>query len=259
MTGGAASCMERAGVPVSSAAWLDAWEAAQACPPGRREAALLAPACGCSEAELARLPLGQRDRLLLDLRRVLFGAPMACTASCPACHERCEWSCDAQALRMPEPDPAEATGAAPRAWTHGAWSLAWRPADGDDLAAAANCADEDEARRRLLARLVSGVQHDGRPAEVAALPAEVVDALDAAMAEADPQAALTMALACPACGHAWVAPLDLGAFVWAEFDAWAQRTLLEVHQLALRYGWSEPEVLALPPARRARYLAIGES
>ena len=39
-------------------------------------------------------------------------------------------------------------------------------------------------------------------------------------------------------------------------DAWAQRALSDVHLLATRYGWSEREVLALTPARRARYLAM---
>lgn len=246
--------MVTAGRPLGAAAWLDAWEAAQARPPGRREAALLAPACGCAESEAAGLPLGLRDRLLLDLRLALFGPHLACTARCPACQERCEWSCEVQALRLPD-EPA-AADAAPRPWTEGGWSLQWRPADGEDLAAAALAPDEDEARRRLLARLVSGVCHEGREAAVAELPAEVLDALEATMAAADPQAALQLAITCPACGHAWDAPLDVGAYVWTEFDAWAQRTLLEVHRLAARYGWTEPEVLALPPARRARYLAL---
>jgi hypothetical protein len=32
--------------------------------------------------------------------------------------------------------------------------------------------------------------------------------------------------------------------------------LLEVHALASHYGWTEPDVLALPPARRRAYLEM---
>lgn len=244
---------------VTSAAWLDAWEAAQRQPPGLREATLLAPACGRDPDELARLPLGQRDRLLLDLRHALFGATMPCTTSCPACHERCEWTCDVTALRLPDGLCLTGADTAPHVWAHGGWSLQWRPADGHDLAAAAAGQDEDDARQRLLGRVLSDVQHHGQPTSVAALPPDVLAALDATMADADPQTTLQLDMACPACGHAWTAPLDVGAYLWAEFDAWAQRTLLEVHQLAARYGWREPDVLALPPARRARYLALSDT
>jgi len=91
------------------------------------------------------------------------------------------------------------------------------------------------------------------------LPDAVIDALSTALAALDPQAAIRVALRCPACDAGWDADFDIGAFLWSELDAWAQRTLCDVHELALRYGWSESEVLALTPARRARYLAIGAS
>lgn len=247
--------MANATTDIHGAAWLDAWEAARARGPGMREAALLAPACGRAEAELAALELGARDRLLLDLRCALFGEPMACTAACPACGELCEWSCDARSLRLPE---GEGAHEAPRIWTHEAWTVHWRAPVGADLAVLAGSSDAHAGRRQLLSRVVLHVTHDGVERPVAALPEEVIDGLDAAMAEADPQAVLQVAIACPACGQRWEAPLDIGAFVWAEFDAWARRTVLEVHALASRYGWTEPEILALSPARRARYLSLGE-
>src|SRR5689334_8285752 len=89
--------------PLSAAVWLDVWEAAAALAPGLREAHLLGPACRADAATLARTPLGVRDRLLLDLRRALFGPWMECTAYCPHCGERCEWRCSVDALRADLP------------------------------------------------------------------------------------------------------------------------------------------------------------
>ena len=81
---------------------------------------------------------------------------------------------------------------------------------------------------------------DGRTT-VDTLPDTVVAAISKDMAEADPQAEIELALACPACGHAWFALFDIAAFLWSEIHAWAQRTLHDVHILARAYGWREPK------------------
>ena len=89
-----------------------------------------------------------------------------------------------------------------------------------------------------------------------ALPDDVASAIAAAMAEADPQAKIDLALDCPACGHAWTNLLDIAGFLWREVDAWARRTLLDIHTLARAYGWSEAQILALTTGRRDLYLAM---
>ena len=76
------------------------------------------------------------------------------------------------------------------------------------------------------------------------------------MAEADPHAGIELALSCPGCGHHWLAPFDIAQFVWSEVDAWARRTLYDVHVLAGAYGWRESDVLALSPRRRQLYLEM---
>ncbi|HMO66423.1 MAG TPA: phage baseplate protein, partial [Verrucomicrobiota bacterium] len=88
------------------------------------------------------------------------------------------------------------------------------------------------------------------------LPDAAIDAISAALAAADPAGVLDFALNCPACGHAWTAPLDAGAVLEADLAAWARATLAEVHTLAAAYGWTEAEVLALSPARRRVYLEL---
>jgi hypothetical protein len=50
--------------------------------------------------------------------------------------------------------------------------------------------------------------------------------------------------------------VDVAALTLARLAAVQRRTIEEVHVLARRYHWSEAEVLAVPPRRRARYLAL---
>ena len=76
------------------------------------------------------------------------------------------------------------------------------------------------------------------------------------MAQADPLAEVLADVACPACGTAFVADLDLGSFVWTEVRARAQSLLRQVDALARAYGWTEPEVLALDERRRGAYLEL---
>ena len=88
------------------------------------------------------------------------------------------------------------------------------------------------------------------------LPADVVEAISEAMAAADPGADVVLDVRCPACEQRWSAPVDIASFLWEEVDAWAAATLNEVDALARAYGWAEPEILALSPARRHRYLEL---
>jgi hypothetical protein len=235
--------------PVAS--WLDVWEHTAASPPWARADVL----SRCLEPGADAPTLGARDARLLDLRALLFGAKLRSTATCPACHERCEWDCGIDTLRVAAPctPPASLEVAAE------GWSIRARPVTPADLAAISNYADEPAALRALLRRCVLAATRDGAAADPADLPDACVQQLSGALAAVDPQAATSVALVCPACAHHWSADFDIGAYLWTELDAWAQRTLADVHELASRYGWSEPEVLALSPARRARYIAMAGS
>ena len=49
---------------------------------------------------------------------------------------------------------------------------------------------------------------------------------------------------------------DVVSFLWAELEAWAVRTLQEVHTIAGFYGWSEEAILNLSSVRRQAYLRM---
>ena len=76
------------------------------------------------------------------------------------------------------------------------------------------------------------------------------------MARHDPDADVSIAFECPACGAAWLSRFDIVSYFWGELDDWAQRLLAEVHALARAYGWSEAAILALSPTRRRFYLEM---
>jgi hypothetical protein len=76
------------------------------------------------------------------------------------------------------------------------------------------------------------------------------------MALADPLSETRLKLHCPKCGNEWDETLDLVVFLWSEIEARAKRLLLDVHDLASAYGWTEKEILSLSEPRRANYLEM---
>jgi hypothetical protein len=228
---------------------LAAWERGLALSPARRGLDLL----GCSwddEGVPGALSVGRRDRRLLELRSRIFGRHCVCRVACPACDEQLEAALDtAELLGAEDPGACE-----PFELAIDGYGLLVRLPDSRDLMAVERCTDVAAGARELLRRCVMSVRRDGADQDVAELPAEVVGAVEDGMAERDPWAEPSLAMRCPACGHAWEAAFDALAFLWAELEAGARRTVYEVHLLASRYGWSEAEVLSVSPTRRCLYL-----
>ncbi|CAN7762044.1 hypothetical protein LJR130_007105 [Variovorax sp. LjRoot130] len=192
---------------------------------------------------IADLPLGAVNASLLQLRAACFGPRIDGHADCPRCGQRLAFALDARELLAPAQDddlaPREAEVA----------GLRVRAPSLRDLAAVAADADAERAARQVLARCT--LAGDAARLDEAALRA-VEEGLDAL----DPQADLALALQCVACGHADLVQLDAGQLLWEEIEARALVLLREVHHLAGAYGWSEAQILALTPTRRASYLAM---
>jgi hypothetical protein len=112
------------------------------------------------------------------------------------------------------------------------------------------------ARRALALACVSAID-DAAPAPAAldALDDAAVDSIDSALDAIAPQLPTTLATACTECGAAHA--LDLDPYEVA-MPAPAQ-LYREVHALALRYHWSEHDILQLPRSRRRLYLDLGDT
>lgn len=192
--------------------------------------------------------LGARNAALVKLRANLFGAAWPLRSSCPSCKANNEFSVDAQALvtelasRLPDSEQTYRLNVGER-------SIAFRLPSSDDLVKAANSGDADTTALALLQHcVVNGDQMD--------LDVATQEQLSTRMQELDPAAVVSFSITCPACSHAWDAVIDVGSAVWTEVKAAAERLLLDIDALARTYGWSEPQILALSPLRRAAYLQL---
>jgi hypothetical protein len=63
-------------------------------------------------------------------------------------------------------------------------------------------------------------------------------------------------LSCSKCATSWQASFDAAAFLAEEIAATARRLMTEVAVLARSYGWSEQDILEIPPERRRVYLEL---
>lgn len=190
--------------------------------------------------------VGRRTAALLRLLARTDGrAQLALTASCAsaACGEAFEFELPLSAL------PEGAAGGEPIAVPLGdGRSAALRRPTGDDLRRWREAApsSRDDAVRAMLDSLVVGgevsVDDEAQVAE--------------AIAAMDPLVAFSVACQCPACGAANDVAVDLEALALKRLASRQRALLLEVHRFASAYGWTESEVLAVPAARRARYLEL---
>lgn len=184
--------------------------------------------------------------LLAVVARTLDATALAVPARCG--REACKARFELELPVAPLLDLAGEAAARPvlevrgsgRTWrlrrTTGADQRAWRTR---------RFASEAEAARAVVRALL--VDGDERSADVAALAAEMEDF--------DPLPGFRVACECPTCGTAADLPLDLEAVLLERLER-EQRSLADaVHRIASRYGWTEAEILSLPPRRRRGYLA----
>jgi len=179
------------------------------------------------------------------LREALFGSRLEAAVSCPECGERLELVFTPADITPPVRPVRQEVG---RLSIEG-YDLTYRVPNTADLLALGGSGSRPE----LLDRCVEA-SRGGEVIRGSHLPEAVSNAVSEAMAHADPQADVRIAMVCPACSHQWSALFDIFSFLWSEIEDWAVETLREVHALASAYGWTEREVLALSPRRRRMYL-----
>lgn len=225
-----------------------------------RANALLARCLEDGDRIAGALTVGDREALLLQLRRLTFGERLEAVLCCPstACGERMEMTLAVGDLLLPP-------YADVRQWHDltvdvdgAAYALTFRLPTANDINRAAPIArmDPDAAARELVRCTVRRCERDGATIAPEELPEPVVMRLGAAMADLDPQAELDLDLRCPACERRFSMLFDTSAFFLCELDGRGARLLEDVHLLASHYHWSEREILQMPSSRRAAYLAM---
>jgi hypothetical protein len=196
------------------------------------------------------LTLAERDRLIAELHRAMFGDAVDAQAHCSRCGggfalafslDSLLASLDARAagaeIGLSGPDSA------------GVYALPggcrFRLPTTDDERALAALEQADDLARALLERCVlegDPVEHGG--------------AVERAMEALAPAIDLELPARCAMCGDAQRVPFEMVAFFFGTLLR--ERPLLhrEVHCLAARYHWSHHEILGLPRAERRAYVAL---
>jgi hypothetical protein len=232
---------------LDAATLLTLWEEGATLDPAERALALLCEAFPqTSLRDWAAASVGRRDGALLQLREALFGDTLDAAVGCPGCGDRLELCFSADDIRA----SAVADEDGLRVQLDGYDVCSRLPTSLDLLELAAR---GQASAQLLLARCVEQARRAGADVDVAELPERVVDEVVAGMARADPLADVRVAVACPACERSTDVAFDIVSYLFDEIDEWAQRLCLEVHALAMIYGWSEREIVAMSARRRALY------
>ena len=183
--------------------------------------------------EIVRRNAG-RDELELTLRCAApaCGEQLAAAVSIPALLEMAEEAARRPALDLPDLGITlrRPRGADQRIWLR------------------AGAAGRGALQRRICADLATPTLVAAQEAALA----RISEALDAF----DPLVAFSVSLACPVCGAATEAPVDLEALALNALQRVQEVRVREVHRIARAYGWGKAAILALPSTRRARYLRL---
>lgn len=242
---------------------LEVWGNGLGQDPVRRALVMLAAAVPDADPDgLVDWPLGRRDTQLLAFRASLFGAGLEAIAQCPGCGMEVVLAFTAADLAAPQ----HAQSAAPLTVSLERYEATLRPVTSRDLLALDRTNPEQldsdsasPAETALAARCITAVTEGGAPVDPGTLSPEVLATLGEELGRADPAAATELSVQCPGCGQGWLAPFHIASYLWSELHHWARRLLIDVHTLARAYGWSERDILALPPLRRQAYLGLVET
>lgn len=223
-----------------AAATLDLWDTlAAAAPPARGAAVLVARGVAPDLVAAGDVPLAVAAREALVTLRDRVGPVLDTTLSCPACEAL---------LDVPLPlDQVLAGSAGPPADADVDGVVVRGPTTSDVLAALASH-DPAATLRAQCVTWPEGTLPDA-DADLAARVAATAEQVAGA-------AGTTLRLQCPECGGEVVADVDAVGLLTERVAEEARDVLADVATLAAAFGWSEREVLALPPARWHAYLRL---
>lgn len=248
--------------------WMRPWQMADAealaalegvCP-ARLASAILGRCSSLDGAQAAgsdaarALSVGDREALLLHLRRLTLGNEVSAVISCPSCGEKMDLDLRLSDLLLPAYDAAQQVHLREVVAGEACYAVRFRLPTGADQEAVAECAQRDLAGAivQLVERCVESI--NGEPAS--SLPAAVLAELPDAMAALDPQADLMLTAKCVVCDAAFETLFDAITMVAREIERTRRELYRDVHLLASHYHWSEADILALSDRKRRLYLEL---
>lgn len=211
----------------TGSAILDIYGQGMAADPAGRAALL----CAAAGGDALRLSIADTDRTILNWLHTAFDGPQEAVLTCEECGEDVEFT-------LPD-----------------GFALPARKNQGDRLVVVF-AGKHYDLRFPRLGDIRSGTVCrtalcDDAPWEDPAFEA----AAQSALLEADPGFEIELKLECGACGAVQLRMLDIAGFAWARLEQSARQAVREIAKLARAFGWSEAELTAMTPERRAIWLA----
>jgi hypothetical protein len=201
-----------------------------------------------------RMSAGDREALLLHIRRLTLGGQISCLLSCVHCKQKMDLDLEiAELLLAPYAHNQEIH----ETEIEGGYRICFRVPNGEDQEFIAGAKEEsvDRAAEALLARCIEQVlsPDETGPGD---LPGAVLNELSAKMAALDPQAEILLDLTCPECGARFVVPFDTGDYFFRELAVQERQFYRELHAISLHYHWSEEAALSLSRRKRQTYFEL---
>jgi hypothetical protein len=191
-----------------------------------------------------RMLAGDRDFLMLQLRRLTLGDRVQAILDCPACGSKMDLEFDgAQAPVEARPQTAVWHSLELRDRT-----VKFRLPTGADLEFVVG-KDLTAATDALFSRCVAVDRAEPLTPEDRE---SVIDSMD----KLAPKVDLELDLNCPECEKRSTIPFDVASFFLDEMRINSTQLFREIHVLAFYYHWSECEILAMVRERRRIYLSL---
>jgi len=202
------------------------------------------------------LTVGDREALLLQVRRIAFGDELHGVTRCPACRTLLDLDLKISDLLVSGSHDSLPEYEMNTDWNAASFHVAFRLPVGADQEGAASQPTVDAGAAWIMRQTVRRASCNGE--RIDNIPSPVVEELSARMAELDPQAEVVLQPQCVACGTRFSSFFDAAHYLFEELTARGQELLRDVHRLASQYHWSESSIFALPRMRRRSYIAFLE-
>jgi hypothetical protein len=201
-----------------------------------------------------RLSAGDREALLLHLRRLTLGERMSCLLTCVDCKQKMDLDLAITELLLA---PYSYSQEIHEADLGEGYRVRFRVPNGEDQEFVANAGEDslDMAVEALLTRCIVHVSSEGEGRQ-GDLPGVVVRELPAQMAALDPQAEILLELTCPECASRFMVPFDTGDYFFRELALQERQLYRELHTISLHYHWSEEASLSLSRRKRQTYFEL---
>ena len=211
--------------------------------------------------DVRSLTAGDRDALLLHLRRLTYGNEIQSILTCPqsVCGEKMDLGLSISDVLVAPDKNAKATHETAINMNGSTYDVKFRLPTGADQEAVAKLAHRDPhtASELLLQQCIDEIRKNGTKIEFENnLPVALVESLSKRMAELDPQAEILLDVTCPSCKQNFLANFDIGDYFFRELITHSQQLYREVHILALHYHWSENDILKMSYLKRQVYLKL---